>query len=91
MQTKWVLTPSLVGRSREDRFETIKELPLLGRKAKTLLSDNEEDGQDHNVHYRFSFDQPSEDSIIIEREVDKTIYGSSDSESNSDSESSEED
>ena len=30
MQTKWVLTPALVGRSREDSFKTLRDLPLFG-------------------------------------------------------------
>ena len=33
MQTKWVLTPSLVGRSREDSFKTLRDLPLFGYTA----------------------------------------------------------
>ena len=32
IQTKWILTPALVGRSREDSFKTLRELPLFGNK-----------------------------------------------------------
>ena len=31
MQTKWVLFPALVGRSREDSFKTLRDLPLFGQ------------------------------------------------------------
>ena len=30
MQTKWVLTPPLLGRSREESFKTLRDLPLFG-------------------------------------------------------------
>ena len=36
MQTKWVITPALVGRSREDSFKTLRDLPLFGRTEKPV-------------------------------------------------------
>ena len=30
MQTKWVLSSALVGKSREESFKTLRDLPLFG-------------------------------------------------------------